>query len=111
MALKTPIPYSPENVKLVASLYRRSLRTASDWINRRDFYRAKAAEIRLRFESNKNIDDPAKLKSVLERTEMMLDKFKHPDPIIPPGRPGGTMYDRNAPPRYTEGPAPFQNTV
>ncbi|ESW98664.1 hypothetical protein HPODL_05260 [Ogataea parapolymorpha DL-1] len=108
---KTPVPFSPENIKTVASLYRRSLRTAADWINRRDFYRAKAAEIRLRFEQNRNVSDPKELKAIIDKTELMLNKFKHPDPIIPPQRPGGIMYDRNAPPRYSSGPVPFSNEL
>ncbi|GME85805.1 unnamed protein product [Ambrosiozyma monospora] len=109
--MKGPVPFSPENVKLVSSMYRRSLRTAHDWINRHDFYRSKAAEIRLRFEQNKNVSDPVELKAILDKTEAMLSKFKHPDPIIPPGRPGGTSMDRNVPPRYQPEPYPFRNTI
>ncbi|VEU21150.1 DEKNAAC102111 [Brettanomyces naardenensis] len=109
--MKTPVPFSPQNLKYVSSLYRRALRTAHDWINRNDFYRSKAAEIRLRFEQNRNISDPLELRGTLEKTEEMLAKFKHPDPIIPPRRPGGIMYDRNAPPRFEKGPENFKNTV
>ncbi|OWB51922.1 hypothetical protein B5S33_g1907 [[Candida] boidinii] len=105
-----PVPYSTANVKAVSSLYRRSLRAAHDWINRKDFYRSKAAEIRLKFEQNKNVEDPTQLKAILSKTEQLLQQFAHPDPIVPASRPGGTKYDRNAPP--PEGSrVPFKNTV
>lgn len=109
--MKGPIPYSAQNLKYVSSLYRRALRTAHNWINRNDFYRSKAAEIKLRFEQKKNISDPKELRRVLQKTEELLEKFEHPDPIIPPKRPGGIEYDRNVPPRYVKGPANFKNTV
>ncbi|EIF47957.1 hypothetical protein HII13_003854 [Brettanomyces bruxellensis] len=109
--MKAPVPFSPQNLKYVSSLYRRSLRTAHDWINRTDFYREKAAEIKLRFEQNRDISDPKELQKVFETTEELLEKFQHPDPIIPPRRPGGIEYDRNVPPRYEKGPANFKNTV
>lgn len=109
--MPAPVPFSPENVKQVASLYRQSLRTARNWINQPAFYREKAAEIRLRFEQNKDIKDPLQLESVLKDTKDLLAKYNHPDPIIPPKRPGGIMYGRNAPPRYEEGPMNFKNTV
>lgn len=109
--MPAPVPFSPQNAKYVASLYRTSLRTARNWINQNSFYREKATEIRLRFEQNKDISDPAELEKVFAKTEELLAKFQHPDPIIPPKRPGGIMYDRNAPPRYEKGPANFKNTV
>ncbi|AWU74426.1 hypothetical protein CAS74_004398 [Pichia kudriavzevii] len=109
--MPAPVPFSPENVKLVVSLYRRSLRTARNWINQQHFYRQKAAEIRLRFDQHKNISDPVELQRVLKETGELLAKYQHPDPIIPPKRPGGIMYDRNAPPRHVEGPKNFMNTI
>lgn len=109
--MPAPVPFSPQNAKLVASLYRKSLRTAKNWININSYYREKAAEIRLRFEHNKNISDPVTLEKVLKETETLLAKYQHPDPIIPPKRPGGIMYDRNAPPRYQKDVLNFKNTV
>ncbi|GMM32283.1 hypothetical protein DAMA08_050280 [Martiniozyma asiatica (nom. inval.)] len=108
--MPAPVPFSPANVKQVASLYRKSLRTARNWINQTPFYREKAAEIRLRFEQNKNISNPSELAKIIEQTELLLAKYNHPDPIIPPKRPGGIMYDRNAPPRE-EILMNFKNTV
>ncbi|CDK28094.1 unnamed protein product [Kuraishia capsulata CBS 1993] len=63
--MSSPVPFSLANKKLVSSLYRQSLRTAQNWINRKDFYRKKAAEIRGRFEANKHIEDPNQLKSFI----------------------------------------------
>lgn len=94
-----PVPFSIANRKLVTSLYRRSLRTAHDWINKKDFYRLKAAEIRDRFEANRQVENPTQLKYLIEKTEELLETYAHPDPIIPPCRPGGTKFDRNIPPR------------
>lgn len=98
--MPAPVPFSPANAKHVASLFRQSLRTAKNWINQVPAYREKAAEIRLQFEQNKNIADPVQLAAVLKKTEDLLAKYRHPDPIIPPKRPGGIMYDRNAPPPH-----------
>ncbi|TID30549.1 hypothetical protein CANINC_000903 [Pichia inconspicua] len=108
--MPAPVPFSPENAKLVASLLRQSLRTARNWINQNSFYREKAAEIRLRFDQNKNISDPVELERVLNKTKALLQQYQHPDPIIPPKRPGGIMYDRNAPPRHAV-LENFKNTV
>ncbi|KAG0674156.1 hypothetical protein C6P40_002478 [Pichia californica] len=109
--MPAPVPFSPQNIKLVSSLYRQSLRTAKNWININSYYREKAAEIRVRFDQYKNVSDPVELEKILENTKALLAKYQHPDPIIPPKRPGGIMYDRNAPPRYQSGPANFKNTV
>lgn len=108
--MPAPVPFSAANAKHVSSLFRKSLRTARNWINQTPAYREKAAEIRLQFEQNKSIADPAQLQIVLKRTEDLLAKYQHPDPIIPPKRPGGIMYDRNAPPRE-EKLHNFMNTV
>lgn len=80
-------------------MYRRGLRSARDWINRHDHYRNKCVEIRRMFEANRDIEDPNQLNIVLKELERMLQEFEHPDPIIPPSRPGGTKHDRNIPPR------------
>ncbi|ODV96432.1 hypothetical protein PACTADRAFT_49782 [Pachysolen tannophilus NRRL Y-2460] len=93
------VPFSAQNVKLVSSLYRRSLRTTRDWINRPDLYRLKALEIRNLFEANRAVEDPNKLKTILDDAESLLTSYAHPDPIIPPCRPGGTRFERNIPPR------------
>lgn len=58
------------------------------------------------------VDETHYLKQkVFQTTEELLQKFQHPDPIIPPRRAGGIEYDRNVPPRYEKGPANFKNTV
>ncbi|KAH3667122.1 hypothetical protein WICMUC_005469 [Wickerhamomyces mucosus] len=55
------LPFSPENRKIVMLLYRRSLKLAGDWINKRDHLRSKALEIRAQFELHKNIGNPKEL--------------------------------------------------
>lgn len=96
------------NRKAVQTLYRQSLRLTKSWINRRDLWREKALEIRAEFESNKGIQDPRHVQALLNNTQQLLTKYRHPDPIIPPLRPGGTKYERNIPPpplyyQYREG--------
>lgn len=34
---------------------------------------------------------------LLEQTEELLQKWKHPDPYKPPTAPGGSKYERNLP--------------
>jgi len=35
---------------------------------------------------------------LLDQTEALLQKWKHPDPYRPPTAPGGSKYERNLPP-------------
>lgn len=84
--------------RLVSSLYRQSLRTSKNWINRRDLWRTKALEIRQQFDANKDVSDPRKIHYIIANTKSLLAEYAHPDPIIPPLRPGGTKYERNVPP-------------
>lgn len=71
--------------------------------------------IRSLFDANKNIRDPRQqrvwsapscrlapmlmtIQQVLfAETEKLLQKWKHPDPYIPPTAPGGSKYERNIP--------------
>ncbi|KAI0464752.1 hypothetical protein LJB42_002377 [Komagataella kurtzmanii] len=99
IARKAVVPFSEANKKYVSSLYRKSLRTAHDWINKTEFYRVKASEIRSRYDANKHINDPNELKVIFKETEALLEDYAHPDPIIPPCRPGGSKFERNIPPR------------
>lgn len=81
--------------RLVSSLYRQSLRISKSWINRRDLWREKAVQIRKQFDDYKDVTDPRTIHYLVAKTEAMLKKYEHPDPIIPPLRPGGTKYERN----------------
>lgn len=93
---------SESNRRIVSSLYRQSLRLSKSWINRRDLYRTKALEIRAQFEANKGVKDPRQIHHLLVNTKALLEKYAHPDPIIPPQRPGGTKFDRNVFPPQEE---------
>lgn len=53
--------------------------------------------IRALFDANKHIDDVNELEKVIKDTKLKLQEWKHPDPYIPPGRPGGTKWERNLP--------------
>lgn len=45
--------------------------------------------------SARRTDDTGQV--LLQRTEEELEKWKHPDPYIPPTAPGGSKYERNIP--------------
>lgn len=89
------------------TLYRRSLILARDWINKRDHYRQKAMEIRSQFELYKDVGNPKEVEELINKTKFMLDKYKHPDPYIPPTRPGGTKFERYIAPSLEE-PLPYR---
>ncbi|KAK9457648.1 hypothetical protein V1511DRAFT_494203 [Dipodascopsis uninucleata] len=90
--------FTPEHVATVSSLYRRALRLSLNWAVRRDIWRPQALAIRARFESNKNVTEPRKIQDLIASAEKELAVNRHPDPYIPPQRPGGTKYERNVPP-------------
>ncbi|KAF2169675.1 hypothetical protein M409DRAFT_20090 [Zasmidium cellare ATCC 36951] len=81
----------------VLSLYRRSLKLALDWAVHRYVWRGQALYIRGLFEANKHVTQPRQQRELLEQTEALLEKWKHPDPYRPPTAPGGSKYERNLP--------------
>lgn len=89
--------FAADNKRVVQSLYRQSLRLTKNWVNRRDLWRQKTLEIRDQFEANKALDD-REAQLVIANAKSLLRKYLHPDPIIPPQRPGGTKFERNIPP-------------
>ncbi|RVD84491.1 uncharacterized protein DFL_006240 [Arthrobotrys flagrans] len=101
MASSTPI-------RIVPSLYRRALKTSLDWSVRRDIWRPQALAIRQLFEANKDVRAPKQLQALIAETEAELEKWKHPDPYLPPTAPGGSKWERNlpcpvlTPPQYSE---------
>lgn len=92
----TILPFTEANSKRVASLFRTALRTAFDSSLKFDAYRNETIKIRAQFDANKNIANPNELESVIAKSQQKLAEWKHPDPYITPGRPGGTKYQRNA---------------
>ncbi|KAL0631292.1 hypothetical protein Q9L58_009844 [Maublancomyces gigas] len=82
---------------LVCSLYRRSLKTAFSWADGRVMYRITALNIRDMFEANRHTTDPRLQRALLQNTEDALERWKHPDPYLPPTAPGGSKYERNMP--------------
>ena len=88
------------------SLYRRSLKLALDWTVHRQVWRGQAVYIRSLFEANKDVRDPRQRRVsavnaiegqsptlhaqiIIQETEELLEKWKHPDPYLPPTAPGG----------------------
>ncbi|KAI4165051.1 MAG: hypothetical protein LQ342_001328 [Letrouitia transgressa] len=59
------------NRQAVVSLYRRCLKLSLDWAVHRN--------------------------ALFQETEELLEKWKHPDPYIPPTAPGGSKFERNMP--------------
>ncbi|KAK5126354.1 hypothetical protein LTR85_010590 [Meristemomyces frigidus] len=91
----------------VLQLYRRSLKLALDWTIHRYLWRGQAVYIRSLFEANKNVTQPRQQRELVEQTEAILEKWKHPDPYRPPTAPGGSKYERNLPVPNTEPPPPM----
>ncbi|KAL1587131.1 hypothetical protein WHR41_04300 [Cladosporium halotolerans] len=88
----------------ILSLYRRSLKLALDWAVHRYVWRGQAMYIRGLFEANKHVTEPRQQRLIIEETENLLDKWKHPDPYRAPTAPGGSKYERNLPVPSTEPP-------
>lgn len=78
-------------------MFRQALRTAFDSSLKFDAYRQETLKIRAQFEANKTVSNPNELESIIRKAEAKLAEWKHPDPYIPPSRPGGTKYQRNIP--------------
>ncbi|CAN3358887.1 hypothetical protein DICA3_F09296 [Diutina catenulata] len=96
--MSSPIlPFTEANSKRVASLFRSALRTAFDSSLKFDAYRQKTIEIRAAFEANKHLNTPEEVEECYAKGQAKLAEWKHPDPYIPPCRPGGTKYQRNIP--------------
>jgi len=88
----------------VLSLYRRALKLTLDWSVHRYLWRGQALYIRSLFEAQKNVREPRQQKALIEETETLLEKWKHPDPYRPPTAPGGSKYERNLPAPILEPP-------
>ncbi|CZT23402.1 related to NADH2 dehydrogenase (ubiquinone) chain CI-B22 [Ramularia collo-cygni] len=91
----------------ILSLYRRSLKLSLDWAVHRYVWRGQAMYIRGLFEANKHVTEPRRQKVLLEQTEELLQKWKHPDPYRPPTAPGGSKYERNLPCPNLDPPPPM----
>ncbi|KAI0046650.1 NDUFB9, NADH-ubiquinone oxidoreductase [Auriscalpium vulgare] len=91
-------PFSAAHRLYVKSLYKRMLKNELDWVIRYDLFRPRALAIRAQFEANRDVHDPRALAAILEKAEADLAQRQHPDPYIPSLFPGGTKWERNAPP-------------
>lgn len=91
------LPFTEANTQRVSALYRKALRTAFDSTLKFDAYRQESMKIRQQFEANKHISNPNELEAAISKAQAKLREWAHPDPYIPPCRPGGTKYERNIP--------------
>ncbi|KAJ3390061.1 ubiquitin-like protein atg8 [Entophlyctis sp. JEL0112] len=81
----------------VQRLYRASLRTVHDWIWEREELRIKSLVVRDYFEANRYVDNPKEKEALLDATEQLLAKFRHPTPFKYSTAPGGNKWERNIP--------------
>ncbi|RPB21498.1 NADH dehydrogenase 1 beta subcomplex subunit 9 [Terfezia boudieri ATCC MYA-4762] len=95
--------------QVALNLYRQSLKLSLSWCVRRDDWRKQAVQLRHLFELNRHVTDPRIVRGLLADTAAQLEKWKHPDIYVPPTAPGGSKYERNIPPPYTEAPPHFPN--
>ncbi|EGD94479.1 LYR family protein [Trichophyton tonsurans CBS 112818] len=70
-------------------LYKRALKLSLDWAVHRNLWRGQAVYIRSLFEANKHVRNPHDQRVLLQETEKLLEKWKHPDPYRAPTAPGG----------------------
>lgn len=91
------LPFTEANTRRISSLYRRALRIAFDSSLKFDAYRQETMKLRSQFQINKDVLDPNELESIVTSAKQKLIECAHPDPYIPPSRPGGTKYERNLP--------------
>jgi len=98
---------SQNPAKVVSSLYRRALKLSLDWSVRRDLWRPQALAIRQLFDANREVREPRQLKKLISQAEADLEKWKHPDPYLPPTAPGGSKYERNLPCPILTSPPPM----
>eukprot|EP00698_Gefionella_okellyi_P011719 TRINITY_DN310_c0_g2_i1.p2 TRINITY_DN310_c0_g2~~TRINITY_DN310_c0_g2_i1.p2 ORF type:complete len:112 (-),score=9.98 TRINITY_DN310_c0_g2_i1:145-480(-) len=88
----------------VMRLYRNSLRNALNWCIDRTLFYEQARELRGRFQANMNVASMREATDLVAAGEKELADNLHPDPYIPPWRPGGSKYQRNmvAPPEIID---------
>jgi len=54
--------------------------------------------MRWSLQESRCIADPiTRSQEIMQQTEALLQKWKHPDPYRPPTAPGGSKYERNIP--------------
>ncbi|KMQ43738.1 hypothetical protein A7C99_2512 [Trichophyton rubrum] len=87
-------------------LYKRALKLSLDWAVHRNLWRGQAVYIRSLFEANRHVRNPHDQRVLLQETEKLLEKWKHPDPYRAPTAPGGSKWERNLPVPVLNEPQP-----
>jgi NADH dehydrogenase (ubiquinone) 1 beta subcomplex subunit 9 len=72
--------FSEAHRRHVCQLYRQALKTTLDWYIMRPHWRQKALEIRLQFDMNKHLTNPAEVQRLVKYAEDELQAVAHPDP-------------------------------
>ncbi|KAI4086774.1 MAG: hypothetical protein LQ344_007284 [Seirophora lacunosa] len=85
----------------VAYVYCRPMK---DWAVHRHIWRGQAVYIRSLFDANKHVREPRQQRTLFQEAEDLLEKWKHPDPYVPPTAPGGSKFERNIPAPILEPP-------
>lgn len=80
----------------VTRLYRRALRTCRDWYIGVDAYRKITLAVRHEFEKYRNLQDREHLRFLLACTESILNRARHPEPLVSPNAVGGAAHERDA---------------
>jgi len=96
--LATKSPVTTAYKSYLQSLYRATLKSASDWY-RHDEWRRAALVIRYQFDLHKTTESPAAMAEHLRSLEALEYQWRHPDPYHHPTAPGGTKWERHIPPR------------
>jgi hypothetical protein len=78
----------------VCRLYRRALRNCRDWYIGVDAYRRISLAVRYQFERYRNLDNPEEVRFLMACTESILNRSRHPEPILAPKSVGGAAYER-----------------
>eukprot|EP01094_Clydonella_sp_ATCC50884_P009545 TRINITY_DN1906_c0_g1_i1.p2 TRINITY_DN1906_c0_g1~~TRINITY_DN1906_c0_g1_i1.p2 ORF type:complete len:113 (-),score=30.57 TRINITY_DN1906_c0_g1_i1:288-596(-) len=86
----------------VCRLYRNSLKHLLSWTIDRDVFNHEARLLQARFREGAAERDPRVVANLLKSAEAEFESRKHPDPYIFPTNPGGSKYQRNTPPPFTD---------
>lgn len=78
-------------------LYRHGLKQILYYAIRRELWWEEGLKLRGEFEQNAHVKDTLQVERLLQKGEQRLKEKLHPDPIIVPYYPGGSLFQRNPP--------------
>ncbi|KCV69666.1 hypothetical protein H696_04076 [Fonticula alba] len=86
------------HVSRIQGLYRQILRLERDYARDVFQWSERAVLVRSEFEANRHLEHAYEIEAAIKKAEEYLVNNAHPDPYKCPTAPGGTKWDRNAPP-------------